>query len=187
MKIFKYSKLVTSLLFSTLFLTNTASALDAQLPYVDEVPIGEPMVIDGVWNMVALNKNVRFEGGRAYSMDTWVAYLFWTVHPEMVTLKDFRQTSLGIFSGYDLIQKVPASAKLQANGNLKFSAGLFVSDFVPVELDNPEMMAELLQSIGGDNSQPEYGSSHEPLLDPVTSNCRSWAIDPETNTPVCMD
>ena len=175
-------------------LINPANAATAKLPYADQVPAGEPMAIDGIWKNVVLNKNFRFEGGRAINLDPWIAYLFWKVKPGMVAMQNITKPTPGNYIGYNLIDKQSFEITLQANGIFKYKSAIFSSDFIPVQLDYPEMMAAELANLGGGNysqtepqAEPEYAPEPEPEPAPVQSNCTTWAINPETNAPVCMD
>lgn len=188
-----HSKLViTFLLTVSFFMMNPAFAAKAQLPYADQVPAGEPMAIDGVWKNAVLNKNFRFEGGRGINLEPWVAYIFWKVEPEMVAMQNITQAAPGKYIGYNLIDKQSFEITLQSNGILKYKSAIFSSDLIPVQLDNPEMMAAELANLGGSGyAQTQLEVSPEPApapaQNPEQSNCSNWAIDPETNTPVCMD
>ena len=174
---------LTVLLSMTFLLMKPLAAIPAFLPTVDTVPAGQPMAIDGVWNISAINKRIRYEGGRAYAVDDWYHMVVLHIQPDMVTQQNIKQTASGTYIGDDLPMVAKSSAKLQANGNLKYVAGLFASDLVPVQLDYPDLMAEELQRLGGaDNGAPPAANPNPPQ-----SNCKDWAIDPDTNKPVCLD
>jgi len=173
---------------SIFFIKPVSAVIPAFLPHADTVPMNEPMAIDGVWKMVNnSNKKIRIEAGRMYAVDSWVHLLALNIEPGMVTVQNISASTPGNYSGDDLVLLAPMKAKLKPDGNITYSAGIFTTDLIPVELDYPELMAEELTRIGDGYNQSPPEVMPAPDQDPGTSNCSTWAIDPETNSPVCMD
>lgn len=187
MKTLQHSKVILAILFSLSFLmVKPVTAIPAFLPPVSSVPMAEPMSIDGVWTVSTINKNIRFEGGRAYAVDDWMHMLVLHIQPDMVVIKNVKQTASGTYVGDDLPLLAKFKAKLHSNGRMKVKVGAVAYELIPIELDYPDLMAEELQNLGGGNP-PEREVAPAPSPNPDRSNCSQWAIDPETNTPVCLD
>lgn len=163
----------------TLLMIKPAAAIPAFLPQIDTVPAGEPMAIDGIWNIKAINKKIRYEAGRAYAVDDWHHMIVLHIQPGMVIQQNVTESTPGTYVSDDLPMLSRSTAKLQANGRIKYTAGVFSSELIPVELDYPGLMAETLQNLGGSDPSPQPS--------PTPSKCKDWAIDPDTNTPVCLD
>lgn len=185
MKTLKSSQFVVSIIIVSLsfLMMKPVAAIPAFLPNVSSIPMGESMPIDGVWTIRAINKNIRFEGGRAYAVDDWMHMFVLHIQPDMVVIKNVEQTAPGTYVGDDLPMLSKATARLQANGRINYTAGVFSSELIPVELDYPELMAETLQNLGGGDNDIQPAPDQKP----EQSDCSEWAIDPETNKPVCLD
>lgn len=175
------------ILILSVVLIQPAAAIPAFLPHMDTVPEGQPMAIDGVWKVSAINKKVRYEAGRVYAVDDWYHLLVLHIQPGMVVQKNVAQSAPGTYVSDDLPMMTHSSATLQPNGRLKYTAGVFSSELVPVELDYPELMDEELQKLGGGGHAGDPDPRPGPQPDPTPSDCTHWAIDPETNRPVCLD
>ena len=145
---------------------------DAFLEYKQSVPQSAPLPIDGVWMIDNIQKQVRFEGGRAYAVDGWLHAFTLKVQPNMVVVKDIRAAGPGAWQGNDLPLLGQANYTLQANGKLlsvvKGATGVVNLSLTPVALDDPSAFAAAMQdaghSAGGIDIPPADGYPAPPVL-----------------------
>ncbi len=117
--------------------------------YEEVVPL-EPTVLDGVWKVVGLQKQILIENGHAIALEEWTHALFWKVEPGMVTSTRIRQNADGRFEAYDALLKRAMKWTLRADGTVFASGtGLFAPSFYlePLELAYPGAFQEELDLI----------------------------------------
>ncbi len=122
--------------------------VDAFLPTNSELPAGDPLAIDGVWTIEAIDKRVRVEGGRAYAKDLWLHGLTLRIRPNMVILKDIQPDGAGKFVGEDLVMFGRNELVLQADGSIMSTVLGFKFRWVPSGVDDPKAFANLMQEAG---------------------------------------
>lgn len=76
--------------------------IPAFLPNKTAVPASEPMEIDGDWRVSTIGKVIRIEAGRAYAVEGWTHAFVLQVQPDMVTIRNIRQTADNEYVGDDL-------------------------------------------------------------------------------------
>lgn len=91
------------------------NAVNAALPMAAEVPIGQPLRIDGTWRISGINKRVRIEGGRAVVIDGWKHLFLWPIDPGQVVIRDIRRNGDGTYSGTDIAMNGTWEAKFKHN------------------------------------------------------------------------
>ncbi|TVO68427.1 hypothetical protein [Denitromonas ohlonensis] len=86
-----------------------STAVQAQVPQIPaflpssaSVPAGAAMDIDGEWMINTIGKRIRFEGGRAYAVDSWLHMFVLQVQPGMVVIQNIQQAGDGRYVGDDL-------------------------------------------------------------------------------------
>lgn len=93
----------TIMVASALTPVEPASAqIPAFLPNKEAVPAREPMEIDGDWQVNTIGKVIRIDRGRAYAVEGWTHAFVLNVQPDMVTIRNIRQTSEDEYVGDDL-------------------------------------------------------------------------------------
>ncbi|GMN02168.1 hypothetical protein [Erythrobacter sp. MTPC3] len=90
-------------IFMPLTAQQAAAQAPAQLPSYEEVAPGEPTVIDGVWRLRELNKQVLIENGHVIALEGWSHMIFWKVDQGMVTSTSLTQVDDGQFMAYDIL------------------------------------------------------------------------------------
>ncbi|XUU61867.1 RICIN domain-containing protein [Erythrobacter sp. HA6-11] len=127
----------------------SAQAL-ADLQTFEEVQPLEPTVLDGVWKVVGLQKQILIENGHAIALEEWMHAFFWKVEPGMVTSTRIRQNADGRFEAYDALLQRPMKWTLRADGTVfATGTGLFAPSFYlePIELAYPDAFQEELDLI----------------------------------------
>ncbi|WP_394729841.1 ricin-type beta-trefoil lectin domain protein [Altererythrobacter sp. GH1-8] len=149
----RVSKSVLTALAAPLALAIAAPAQAQQLAdlqsYEEVAPL-EPTVLDGVWKVVGLQKEILIENGHAIALEQWIHAFFWTVEPGMVTSTRIRQNADGRFEAYDALLQRPMKWTLREDGTIYASGtGLFAPSFYlePIELVYPDAFQEELDII----------------------------------------
>lgn len=123
------------------------------LPHVSSIPPGQPTALDGIWKLAANNIPYKIEAGRMYTMADYMHLFIFPVETYDVVVKDIVQTGPGQLSGNDLALLGPWTAQLQGNGTIKVSVqgalGPFESRLTPVQVANPEWLAQEVAAIAG--------------------------------------
>lgn len=126
--------------------------VDAFLEDKQMVPITAAQPIDGIWMIDNIQKRVRFEGGRAYAVEGWLHALSLKVQPNMVVIKDIRQTRAGEWEGQDLPLLGKGVYTLQPNGKMvgvvTGMTGRATIIFTPMAMDSPQAFAAAMQEAG---------------------------------------
>ncbi len=100
----------------------TIPQIPAFLPLAHSVaPLEKAMPLDGVWNITSINKRIRIDRGRVYAVDSWLHLFVLKIQPNMVVMKDVRQTGAGAYTSNDLPLMGTAVMKANANGDLDVS------------------------------------------------------------------
>lgn len=117
---YSLSKWVSVLLL--LAIITSASPASAQisafLPMKDAVAAQEASVVDGTYRISTIGKRITIANGRAYVVDPWVHALVLQVKPDMVVLRNFRQTAPDRFVADDLPLGGKARFVRRPNGTL---------------------------------------------------------------------
>lgn len=147
------SKTLIAALAAPLALAAATPALAQQLAdlqtYEEVAPL-EPTVLDGVWKVVGLQKELLIENGHAIALEGWVHAFFWTVEPGMVTSTRIRQNREGRFEAYDALLQRNMKWTLREDGTIfATGTGLFAPSFYlePIELAYPDAFQEELDLI----------------------------------------
>lgn len=93
---------VILLLIMTAPFSPAQAQIPAFLPMKDTVALGEATEVDGTYRISTINKRITIANGLAYVIDPWVHALVLKVKPDMVVLRNFRQTAPNRFIGDDL-------------------------------------------------------------------------------------
>ena len=72
------------------------------LPSIQDVPVGEPLPIDGIWTIRELGKRIAIDKGRGWAVDTWVHAFVFQIMPNQVVLRNFQAMPDGTFIADDL-------------------------------------------------------------------------------------
>lgn len=134
-----------------------AAQAPAQLPSYEEVAPGEPTLIDGVWRLRELNKQVLIENGHVIALEGWSHMIFWQVTKGMVTSTSLTQVDDGQFMAYDILLQREMRWRLQADGSIRAAGtGFFAPQFSlePLELAYPENFAQEVALMGGTAALP---------------------------------
>ena len=116
--------------------------ISAFLPMKEKVAAGEPSEVDGTYLISSINKRITIANGRAYAIDPWVHALVLQVKPNMVVMRNFRQTAPDRFIADDLPLMGQATFVRQADGVLDVkvasSLGPVRYKLIPVDhVENP--------------------------------------------------
>ncbi len=172
--------------------------IDALLPMKDQVAESDALPIDGVWTISSLSKRIHIQRGRAFAVDSWLHLFTLKIHPDMVVLRNFARTGIGVYTADDLPLLGPAELRLHPDGNLdvtvKGALGPVAYMLHKQELDDPDLLAAELALLTGENGgeapdtglppvdeTPDSGAPH-PL-----ANCENLGVDAETSEVVCLD
>lgn len=153
--------------------------MDAFLPYATQVPETEPLAIDGDYKISTLGKTIRIDKGRAYAIDPWTHALTLKIRPNMVVIKDIRQTGDRTFTGEDLPLLGTSTMTALPDGRISVSvASIPQYDYVLIPVAARQMA--------------DIGSGDSPLplpSDPVQDldDCENLDIDPATDKLICLD
>jgi hypothetical protein len=135
-----------------------ALQIDAFLPNNVDVEEGEPSAIDGVWKISTLDKRIRIERGRAFSVDSWLHMFILKVYPDMVVMQNFQKTDAGRYTADDLPLLGPATFELGADGDISVSVksvlGPISYRLIKREVDDPVAFEAELAAMNGGPSQP---------------------------------
>lgn len=136
--------------------------IPAFLPMQHTVAKSPALAIDGIWKIDANSKRIRIEEGRAYAVDPWVHAFTLKIAADMVVMKDFRRTDIGMYSANDLPLLAASSFRLQPTGQLAVVAqtllGPISYKLLPVGLDSPSAFNREMEGAGFDQvSVPNSG------------------------------
>lgn len=139
----------------------------ADLPYYDDVEPGEPLEIDGVWNVVGLGKKVLIENGHSFVLDPWVHLFVIQVERGQVVSTSIRRSDETSFIAFDNLLQRQMNWKLNSDGSISASGTGFLAPsfrMEPVELSYPEAFDELrLATVGGEEKPvPAAGGNERP-------------------------
>lgn len=151
--------------------------MDAFLPYATQVPETEALEIDGDWKISTLGKTIRIEKGRAYALDPWTHALTLKIRPNMVVIKDIRQTGPTTFTGEDLPLLGTSTMTQLPDGRISVSvASIPKYDYVLLPVDGRQY------ADNGSGSTPQPSDPQADLDD-----CVNLDIDPVTDQLICLD
>lgn len=151
--------------------------MDAFLPYSTQVPETEPLAIDGDWKISTLGKTIRIEKGRAYALDPWTHALTLKIRPNMVIIRDIRQTGPNTFTGQDLPLLGASTMTQLPDGRISVSvASIPKYDYFLLPAEGRQFPDN-----GSGNTLPPSGP--QPDLD----DCVNLDIDPSTDQLICLD
>tara|TARA_R110002033_G_scaffold128655_4_gene169706 strand:+ start:458 stop:1378 length:921 start_codon:yes stop_codon:yes gene_type:complete len=116
--------------------------ISAFLPIKEKVAAGEPSAVDGTYRISSINKRIIIANGRAYAIDPWVHALVLQVKPNMVVMRNFRQTAPDRFIADDLPLMGQAIFVRRADGvldvNVAGALGPARYKLIPVDyVENP--------------------------------------------------
>jgi hypothetical protein len=97
----------------------TPQPIPALLPDKTTIRAGGPMPIDGMWRIDVAHARVRIEGGRMYALDPWVHLFAFRIMPGMVVVRNIVRQGPGHYTGDDLPNLGPMTAKLNDNQQLE--------------------------------------------------------------------
>ncbi|MEO9914062.1 MAG: hypothetical protein ABJF89_00845 [Parasphingorhabdus sp.] len=122
--------------------TPVQAQMSAFLPMKEKVAASEPSEVDGTYRISSINKRITIANGRAYAIDPWVHALVLQVKPNMVVMRNFRQTAPNRFIADDLPLLGKAAFVRQADGVLDVKVagalGPVRYKLIPVDyVDNP--------------------------------------------------
>jgi len=125
----------------------------AFLPNQYDVARTEPLPIDGVWRVNAINKKIRIEQGRAYAIDPWRHLFVLQISPGMVVLQDFQRTGAGVYTAQDLPLLGPATLTLNREGHLDVSVqgklGPARYQLIRLDAQYPDALSHELNAMAG--------------------------------------
>ncbi len=126
--------------------------IPAFLPMQHTVAKSHALAIDGIWKIDANGKRIRIEEGRAYAVDPWVHAFTLKIAADMVVMKEFRRTDIGVYAANDLPLLAASTFRLQPTGQLAVIAqtllGPISYKLLPVGLDSPNAFNRELKSAG---------------------------------------
>lgn len=190
--------------------------IDGFLPTMYDVPVTQPLPIDGIYTISTIKKKIRIEGGRAYAVDGWNFALFLRIQPNMVTSMNYVQTGRNTYEADDLSLMGRATMVVQPNGwiDVKTRGGVpydyklipaggygngFQQPDYPIRdgrpPEPPPMYGPPTEPISEQPVSPPVNPPHQPEP-PVTSrtyydtpdpNCSQEAYSPSTGKYTCMD
>ena len=151
--------------------------MDAFLPYATQVPETEPLSIDGDYKISTLGKTIRIDKGRAYAIDPWTHALTLKIRPNMVVIKDIRQTGARTYTGEDLPLLGTSTMTALPDGRISVSvASIPKYDYV------------LMPVSGSPIVDDGSGYTPEPVdPSPNLDDCENLDIDPATDQLICLD
>jgi len=175
--------------------------MPALLPRRFDVPESEPLPIDGVWMISTIGKRIHIERGRAYVVDPWLHMFVLQVQPDMVVMRNVRQTGAGQYTADDLPLAGPAAFTLRPDGNISVQVqsvlGPLSYDLIRQTADDPAALDAEIAALGGGAAPPVEAppSDAPPAAAPEPApggggslaDCKKLGIDPATGDIVCND
>ena len=90
----------------------------AYLPHKDSVAQGPATDVDGTYTVSTIGKRITIENGRAYVVDGWMHAFILEVKPDMVTLRNFRETGPDEYTAEDLPMMGTVVFRREGDGSL---------------------------------------------------------------------
>lgn len=168
--------------------------VDAFLPDKYSVEKTDPLPIDGVWMISTIRKKIRIEGGRAYTLDSWLHLFTLKVQPDMVVVKDMQRTGPGIYTGFDLPLMGESTLTLNDDGNLNVSvAGMLgpakfalirreIADEAAFQTERDVMAGRMTQP-----TPPPPVADNQPAVGDPLADCVNLDIDASSGEVICAD
>lgn len=82
--------------------TPTIPEIPGLLPSLQDVPVSEPLPIDGIWTIRELGKRIAIDKGRGWAVDSWLHAFVFRIMPNQVVLRNFQAMPDGTFTADDL-------------------------------------------------------------------------------------
>lgn len=148
--------------------------IGAFLPSKSAVAPGPRMDIDGTYTISTLGKRITIDRGRAYVVDGWTHAFTLKIRPDMVTIRNIIQIDETTYTGDDLPMLGKSTLKVQPDGSIS----TVVASMIPYRYT-------LIPVAGGDYPVGNPNPPTPPSSD--TYNCKTVAIDPDTDELICLD
>ncbi|MEQ3747147.1 MAG: hypothetical protein ABNH53_13055 [Henriciella sp.] len=149
----------------------------AFLPNKSAVAPGPRMDIDGTYTISTLGKRITIDRGRGYAVDGWTHAFTLKIRPDMVTIRNIMKIDDTTYAGDDLPLLGKSTMKVQPDGSI----ATVVSGMIPYRYTLIPTEPRPVPASDPSVNEPTGGQDNE------LSDCETVAIDPDTDTLICLD